>query len=211
MLLSLSSSCCTPSDHVMTFGSTMSRINACVAALASAVVVGGTLTCRRPPPARKPGPGLPPLEVHQAGAPGSAQVRVGFCSVCNSGGKLLIAKLRGITSYAIWPPPLMDHLPWPVGSQANPTCGPKSLVSDFGLRKIRPTAGSFAIAFRACFPSSRGTPDHSYRSPRFTVSRGVTFQSSCTNQYTAGLLFAELAVPAPRRAPFPPSGTKSLK
>jgi len=29
---------------------------------------------------------------------------------------------------------------------------------DVGLRKIKPTAGSFAIAFSACFPSSRGTP-----------------------------------------------------
>src|SRR5258708_26509739 len=104
----------------------------------------------------------------------------------------------------------MDHLPWPVGSQANPTCGPKLFVSEFGLRKINPTAGSFAIAFSACFPSSRGTPDHSYRNPRFNVSRDVAFQSSCTNQQTAGLLLAELAVPAPRSAPFPPSGTRSL-
>src|SRR5258706_7102495 len=104
----------------------------------------------------------------------------------------------------------MDLLPCPVGSQANPTCGPKLLVSDVGLRKIKPTAGSFAIAFSACFPSSRGTPDHSYRNPRLTVSRGSTFQSSWTNQQTAGLLFAELAVPAPRSAPFAPSGTKSL-
>src|SRR5262249_46007048 len=99
MLVSLNTSCCTPRDQVITFGSTMSRINACVAALASAVVVGGTFTCRRPPPARKPGPGVPPgPEVHHAGAPDSLQVNVGFCSVCNCGGRLLFAKLSGMTS-----------------------------------------------------------------------------------------------------------------
>src|SRR2546430_9719612 len=136
MLVSLNTSCCTPSDQVITFGSTMSRINACVGFRAPAVVVGGTLTCRRPPPARKQEPGLPPgPEVHHAGEPGSAHVSVGFCSVCNSGGKLLTAKFVGITSYAIWPPPRMDHFPRPVGSHAKPTRGPKLLVSDFGLRK----------------------------------------------------------------------------
>ncbi len=189
ILVSRTNSCWTPSDHVITFGSTMSRINACVLARASAVVVGGTLNCRRPPPERNPGPGvgLPPTtgpDVHHAGGGGLVEEQVAFvfCSVCNSGGRLLMAKLRGMTSYAIWPPPRMDHLPWPVGSQANPTCGPKLFVSEFGLRKINPTAGSFAIAFSACFPSSRGTPDHSYRNPRFNVSRDVAFQSSCTNQ-----------------------------
>ena len=36
----------------------MSKINACVPARASAVVVGGTFNCSKPPPARKPGPGV---------------------------------------------------------------------------------------------------------------------------------------------------------
>src|SRR5262249_41935373 len=98
MLLFLSSSCWTLRDQVITFGSTMSRIRACVAARASAVVVGGTFICRSPPPARKPGLGLLLLEVHYAGALGSAHVSVGFCSDCNSGGRLFTAKLRGITS-----------------------------------------------------------------------------------------------------------------
>src|SRR5260370_22869087 len=102
ILVSRTNSCWTPSDHVITFGSTMSRINACVAALASAVVVGGTFSWSRPPVARKPGPGVPPgPEVHHAGAPDDLQVSVWFCSDCNSGGRLLIAKLRGMTSYAI--------------------------------------------------------------------------------------------------------------
>src|SRR5260370_42603824 len=104
----------------------MSRINACVAALASAVVVGGTFTWRSPPVWRKPGPGLPPgPEVHHAGAPDSLQVSVEFWSVCNSGGRLLIAKLSGITSQAICPPPRIDHLPRPVAPQAKPKRGPK--------------------------------------------------------------------------------------
>src|SRR5580704_12914359 len=127
-----------------------------VAARAAAWVVGGTFTCRRPPPARKPTP-----EPHQAGAPGSEQVMAGFCSVWSSGGRLLMAKLLGMTSYEICPPPRTAHRPRPVGSQANPRCGPKLLVSDFGLRKNKPAAGSSEMALRACLASSRGTPDHS--------------------------------------------------
>ena len=35
---------------------------------------------------------------HHAGAPGSEQVIAGFCSVCSCGGRVLVAKLLGITS-----------------------------------------------------------------------------------------------------------------
>src|ERR1700681_2212172 len=97
-----------------------------VAARASACVVGGTFTCRRPPPARKPAP-----LTHQAGAPGSEQVIAGFCSVWSCGGRLLMAKLLGTTSYDICAPPRTAHRPRPVGSHANPTCGPMLFVSAF--------------------------------------------------------------------------------
>src|ERR1700730_1747857 len=127
-----------------------------VAARASAWVAGGTFTCKSPPPARKPTP-----VGHQAGAPGNEQVMAGFCSVCSCGGRLLMAKLLGMTSYEICAPPRTAHRPRPVGSQANPKCGPKLLVSDLGLRKNNPAAGSSAMALRACLASSRGTPDHS--------------------------------------------------
>src|SRR5579859_7938878 len=150
------SSCCTPSDQVITFGAIWSGIRLPVAARAAACVVGGTLTCSNPPPARNPVP-----LAHHAGGLGNEQVIAGFCSVCNCGGRLLIAKLFGTTSYAICPPPRMDHLPLPVGSHANPRCGPKLFLSDLGLRKIIPRAGSSAMAFSACFPSSLGTPLYS--------------------------------------------------
>jgi len=87
----------------MIFGETRSGIKLEVAARASACVDGGTLTCSRPPPARNPCPelmvvGLGSHVSHQAGRPDKAQVTAGFCSVCSCGGKLLMAKLLGITS-----------------------------------------------------------------------------------------------------------------
>jgi len=36
-----------------------------------------------------------------------------------------MAKLLGVTSYAIPAPPRMAHFPWPVGSYANPRRGAK--------------------------------------------------------------------------------------
>src|SRR5262249_7533833 len=117
MLLSRRSSCCTPSVQEMTFGATRSGIKLDDFARAAAWVAGGTFVCNSPPPARKPCPesvraGFQVL--HQAGRPASAQVIEGFCSVCNCGGKLLIAKLLGMTSYAIPAPPRIAHLPRPV-------------------------------------------------------------------------------------------------
>src|ERR1700687_5573714 len=111
--------CCTLRDHVMTLGSTWSGMRLAVFARAAACVVGGTLTVSKPPPDRKPWPesvwaGF--QVAHQAGRPGSPQVMAGFCSVCRCGGRLLMAKLLGVTSYAIPAPPRMAHLPWPVGS-----------------------------------------------------------------------------------------------
>ncbi len=85
--------CCTPSDQVKILGSTMSGMKLLVAARASAWVTGGTLTWSNPPPARNPVP-----VAHQAGAPESAQVIDGFCSVCSWGGRELVGKLLGITS-----------------------------------------------------------------------------------------------------------------
>src|SRR5258706_3873119 len=116
----------------------------CVAALASFWVVGGALTVKRPPPAKKPWPesttvGLELHVLHQAGLPGSAQVIAGFWSVCNCGGRLLIAKLLGVTSYAIPAPPRMAHLAWPVGSYANPRRRAKLFISGFGARNERPS------------------------------------------------------------------------
>src|SRR5215467_469916 len=101
MLLSRTSSCCTPRVQVMIFGETRSGIRLEVLARASAWLAGGTLVCSKPPPARKPCPESifdGSQAVHQAGAPGRAQVTEGFCSVCSCGGKLLMAKLLGITS-----------------------------------------------------------------------------------------------------------------
>src|SRR5260370_25575100 len=112
-LVSLNNSCWTPSDQVITFGSTMSKINACVLARASAVVVGGTLNCRRPLPARNPGPGagLPPTiapHVHHAGGGGFVEEQVAFvfCSICNSRGRLWWARVTGLPSHAYVPLPL---------------------------------------------------------------------------------------------------------
>src|ERR1700719_1326798 len=101
MLLSRRIWCCTPKVQEMIFGATRSGMKLEVFARASACVIGGTLVCRRPPPARKPCPELVWAEfqvAHHAGAPGRAQVTTGFCSVCNWGGKLLMAKLLGMTS-----------------------------------------------------------------------------------------------------------------
>src|SRR6267154_4153336 len=126
-----------------------------VAALASACVVGGALTVKRPPPAKKPWPelttvGLGSQVLHHAGLPESAHVIAGFCSVWSCGGRLLIAKLLGVTSYAIPAPPRMAHLPWPVGSYANPRRGAKLLISGLGARKKRPSAGSSEIPLMDC-------------------------------------------------------------
>src|ERR1700726_3980527 len=55
-LVSRNNSCCTPSDQLITFGSTWSGMIFPVAARASACVVGGTFTCNKPPPTRNPGP-----------------------------------------------------------------------------------------------------------------------------------------------------------
>src|SRR5215468_2241427 len=138
-----------------------------VAARASACVTGGTFTCSSPPNCRNPCPavglvGLAGLNVaHHCGAPASAHVRTGFCSDCNWGGKLLLAKLFGTTSYARPAPPRTAHLPFPRGSQAKPNLGAKLLVSGFGARKNSPSAGSSEIPLMACKFSSRGTPLYS--------------------------------------------------
>ncbi len=103
----------------MILGSTRSRMMLPVLARAAACVVGGTLVVSKPPPARNPCPESVRLlfhVAHHAGAPTKAQVTAGDCSVCNSGGRALIAKLLGITSYAIPAPPRTAHFPRPVGS-----------------------------------------------------------------------------------------------
>src|SRR5258705_2761386 len=167
MLLSRNSSCCTPNVQVMTFGDTWFGISDCVAARASARVTGGTFTCNNPPNCRKPCPaaglvGLAGLKfVHHWGAAASAQVSPGICSDCNCGGKLLIAKLFGLTSYARPAPPRTAHFPFPRGSQAKPSLGAKLLMSGFGARKNSPIAGSSETALMACKFSSRGTPLYS--------------------------------------------------
>src|ERR1700720_480607 len=167
MLLSRNSSCCTPNVQVITFGETRFGMSDCVAARASACVTGGTFTCSNPPNCRKPWPavglvGLAASKVaHHCGAPASAQVSPGFCSDCNCGGKLLIAKLFGMTSYARPAPPRTAHFPFPWGSQAKPNLGAKLLVSGFGARKNSPLAGSSETPLMACKFSSRGTPLYS--------------------------------------------------
>src|ERR1700745_4107055 len=101
LLVPWRSSCCTPRVQVMIFGETRSGIRLEVPARASACVAGGTFTERRPPPPRNPCPESTfdgSQVLHHAGAPGRAQVTAGFCSVWSCGGKLLIAKLLGITS-----------------------------------------------------------------------------------------------------------------
>src|SRR6266404_7884799 len=98
------SSCCTPSDQVITFGATWSGIRFAVAARAAAWVVGGTFSCSNPPPARKPWP-----VAHQAGGVAEPQETEGLCSVCNCGGRLLMAKLFGTTPYWICSPRRVAH------------------------------------------------------------------------------------------------------
>src|ERR1700676_527291 len=174
----------------MIFGETRSKIIFPVLARAAAVVVGGTLVVSSPPPARNPCPELTTLGLeshvaHQAGLPGRPQVMAGFCSVCSSGGNALIAKLLGITSYATPAPPRIDHLPLPVGSNAKPSRGAKLFLSGLGARKKMPSAGSSAMALSVCRLSPSGTPTYSYRNPALMVSREVSFQSSCANQYNA--------------------------
>ena len=63
-------------DHVNVFGWTWSRMIPWVAERASAMVVGGTLTCKSPPPDRKPR-----CESHQDGLLDPAHDSPGFCSV----------------------------------------------------------------------------------------------------------------------------------
>src|SRR5258708_39593152 len=118
-----------------------------VAALLSACVFGGALTVKRLTPAKKPWPelttvGLGSEVLHHAGLPESAHVIAGFCSVWSCGGRLLIAKLFGVTSYAIPAPPRMAHLPWRVGSYANPGRGAMLLISGVAARQKRPRAES---------------------------------------------------------------------
>src|ERR1700740_3603125 len=124
MLELRNSSCCTPSDQVITFGATWSGFRFAVAARAAPGVVGGTFSCSKPPAARKPWP-----VAHRAGGEAEPQDTEGLCSVCNCGGRLLMAKLFGTTSYAICPPPRIAHLPVPVGSPAKPRGGPKLFLS----------------------------------------------------------------------------------
>src|SRR5215471_1152766 len=126
-----------------------------VASRASAWVAGGTFTCRRPPPARKPDP-----DAHQAGGFGNPQVMPGFCSVCSCGGSDSKGKFCGVTSNDTPKPPRTAHLPLPVGSHAKPIRGMRLLVSVVGSRKSY-TPGRVEIAFRACFFTSAGLLVHS--------------------------------------------------
>src|SRR5258708_23232934 len=126
-----------------------------VASRASACVAGGTLTCRRPPPARKPEP-----DPHHAGGLGSPQVISGFCSVCNCGGSDNKGKFCGVTSKETPNPPRTAHLPLPVGSKAKPMRGMKLFVSVVGSRKSY-TPGMLEIAFSFCNFTSAGLLVHS--------------------------------------------------
>src|SRR5262245_7433177 len=104
-------------------------------------------------------------------------------------------------------PPRSDHFPLPVGSNAKPRRGAKLFLSDLGARKINPFGrycdvqlGQSAILFNCCRVERYGTPNHSYRSPRFNVKRGIGFQSSWKNQKAALWLPSVLPLPAPRFA-----------
>src|SRR6267142_5337827 len=103
----------------------------------------------------------------------------------------------------------MEVLPFPLGSNAKPTRGPKLFLSVLGSPKVI-TPGTLEIALRVWVLAPTGLVQYSYRRPKFKVSRGVTLKSSCTNQLNKLWVPRKLPVPALRSVLPGLSGRRSL-